>query len=1716
MDMFKKQWVAKASLALSFLSLAVVSSMNAGADDTELFTQPPGATAPAPTVTFLLDNTSNWSRASQAWPDASTAGGAELASIATIASSVTKPINLGLAEFTSGGAYLRFGARPMYGTSGSVANAAAFADLLNSVSVNSPAEKINSNASNPEMGAGLYEIHKYYNGLTPYAGGTASNGLADYSTNPTGSPKTGKNEGLTSGWAYASAGGSYVAPFAAGDCGKKYVIMVVNNANGGYPTGAATYESASVTATTVAGSSTFIPSWAAYLYKNDNTVVYVLDAYNAQQNVPYSTMLAATAKSGGGRYFAVKSSSDIQTALTTIFNEIQSVNDVFAAAALPVSANVRGTDLNQVYLGVFRPDPYARPIWPGNLKEYSLGLDSTGNLQIVDSVGAVALSSTTGFAANGAISYWTSANNYWAFSPNSSSASPNSDSPDGPVVERGGANEILRWNTSTSATRSEASRTVYTYVGSSPGSAVDLSACSGVSCQFVDSNTAMTSVMFGASSAANRTAIIAWARGADLNDDNSDGSVADIRSTAHGDVIHSRPAVVNYNRYGDDNDVVVYYGSNDGLLHAVQGGTSGPTTTLSNGRPLGGQEYWAFAAQEFFSKMLRQYNNSPAITFNATSGSTTTAATAIVSGSGYGVINSASAGVRSGAVITGSASVPAGASVSGVDVASSATLTSAATADGRAIAISATISASGSFASGSANINLATTPTGLAIGQAVVDANGSLPSSGGYTIASIASGSGAAFSLSNPASASSGSPAGNTTVYSVPAMSVYGVLNSNAAAVYFPGLASLPAQITTGQSVAVGAGTGAFAASSTLSSISGTNADLATLSTGTVSAGYASNVIAESSVSSATGASTVGTGAAQTCASATTCTLNVVSSASLKVGMRVVLPGSTITPASSQLLISAIGSGTQFTTAASDGASFSATSITKNGSIAHYPRTLVNIAGQPLSATLGTSKLVLDGISSYISQPAPTVATMGAYLITAVAQPAFVTTLTGGTAANKPAWISGTASFTGSAGGSAGTSAAVPKLTVSSNPSTTGYGRVDFTTSQPTFYTLASNVVAMGTSGDATKIKVGMTVTSANVAAGTTVLTAAPAASTVITVKDSTGATWIPASSSASDVMTFSIPFSLITIKGSTSVGLLSGDPTTVPSTWTLSGTGISAGTTFTPVGAGALGATQTFVDFGVSLATGSSSPTLTYTVAPNGSGKPYFFDGPIGVYRHDANGDGKIVAGSCVAGDCDKAMIFVPMRRGGRMIYAFDVTVPAQPKLVWKKGCTDAGVCDSGWGEMGQSWSQPQTTTLADGTLGLIFGAGYDSPYDDNDPATSSVSRTMGRGVFVVNANTGAIIRVFSGVAGSASQNAAPSASTSDTPYMSCSVPGDVAILTKDPVTGQTRSAFRAYVGDTCGQMFRLDISNTDPSKWFATPLFSGGYKYWSTQSTFPNDGAKIPGGAAAENLDMQNRKFLFQMDVVYGGSDANGAFFYVLGGTGDREHPFNGYGDGSHPYSSTVVNRFYMVKDYNTATDATWAGSNPLVAPPGNPGRAGTGTPARNTFPVLESDLYDATTDAAQLGTSAQQTAALASLTSGGAGSVYNGWKITLDIGEKVVGSATTSSNYVFFGTNLPNRSTTSACTTNLGEARLYQVGIVNAGAAPSNSYSGAITSATQRYTVSPGGGLPPSPVPVAVVINGQYKEGIIVGTQMQSPATSTYGSRIRVYYKKIIDKQ
>lgn len=596
---------------LAVVGWLLLCAVQARADDTDLYNQPPGTNPPAPNILFILDNTANWSRASQKWVGSSTAGDAELLAIKNFVAGLTKPANVGLMMYTTTGhtgGYVRFGVRDMTST----VNNQAFQKLLAGVNVTSPTDKVNQSSGG--IANSFYEAWLYFKGTNSWAG---MDGSADYAGN---GGATGAGEGLTSNFAYASSSANalYNTPVGT-NCAKNYIIFIGNNGPAASP--AVPLTSDPSTSTLSSYSYTVTPdvqsTWARFLRlrpdlaagslaaANGYVTTYTIDAYNAQQNAAYTTVLQNMAKSGGGKYYQAGSDTSLQTSLATILTQIQAVNSVFAAASLPVSVSVRGTFLNQVYLGVFRPDASAAPNWTGNLKQYQLGVDTTSStpqLFLTDSNGLAAENPNTGFVVPNAVSFWTQTSTFWnpLYYVNSQGVGGSSDSPDGDLVEKGGAAQYIRTTFATSQT----SRNVYTCTGTcTNGSAL-------LSTPFNTSNTAITQTVLGAASSTEHDAIINWVRGGNANLDdpsNATSAATNVRGFVHGDVLHSRPAVINYNRNSDD--LVVYYGSNDGMLHAVKGGQ-----TLANGD---GNELWTFVAPEQFSQLKRLRDHTPTISSTA-------------------------------------------------------------------------------------------------------------------------------------------------------------------------------------------------------------------------------------------------------------------------------------------------------------------------------------------------------------------------------------------------------------------------------------------------------------------------------------------------------------------------------------------------------------------------------------------------------------------------------------------------------------------------------------------------------------------------------------------------------------------------------------------------------------------------------------------------------------------------------------------------------------------------------------------------------------------------------------------------------------------------------------------------------------------------------------------------------------------------------------------
>jgi hypothetical protein len=387
-------------------------------------------------------------------------------------------------------------------------------------------------------------------------------------------------------------------------------------------------------------------------------------------------------------------------------------------------------------------------------------------------------------------------------------------------------------------------------------------------------------------------------------------------------------------------------------------------------------------------------------------------------------------------------------------------------------------------------------------------------------------------------------------------------------------------------------------------------------------------------------------------------------------------------------------------------------------------------------------------------------------------------------------------------------------------------------------------------------------------------------------------------------------------------------------------------------------------------------------------SPKPFYFDGSTGQYQNTDN---------------SKVWIYPAMRRGGRMLYSFDVTTPTSPTLKWRRGCpnlTDDTGCTTGMDGVGQTWSTPQLANVNGYKVGganapvVIVGGGYDG-CEDADTASPSCSSPKGARVYVLDANTGDVIRAFS---------------------TDRSVIADLALVD----TNFDGVVDAAYAADTGGNIYRVDFPTTatDSTSWAI-------HKVAYTNVT-PGD---------------SHRKFQFEPSVLpYQGK------VYVAISSGDREHPLSV----SYPYTTPVVNRFYVYLDDPARTTATDLDGNKMLDKSG-------GTPSCSSPGILPG------------------------------GSSY-GWHMDLNLfgqGEQGVTSPIIIGGMVSFSTNRPVVSG-AMCTTSLGEARGYWVNLLNgSGAIGVNGTCGG--SLSQTFI---GGGLPPSPVAATVNVDGK-NQTIVIGS-------------------------
>lgn len=262
--------------------------------------------------------------------------------------------------------------------------------------------------------------------------------------------------------------------------------------------------------------------------------------------------LEDAASAGGGQYLTSSNASGLADALQSIVADITAQNSTFVAPSVAVSAYNNLGFRNELYYALFRPASGTN--WPGNVKKYKLITteDSDGKLNsiIADQNSNSAIDDATGFFKESASSFWSSG-------------------ADGADIAKGGAAVKLKDRTD---------RKIYTWHG---GDKAAGSVAESLKDFKTSTSTQITNIMLGASNGTERANIVNWI----------------INNTGRmGDVLHNEPRLVAYktdedlvraNTSDSQEDLVMFVGSNEGFIHAID--------------PKNGNELYSFIPKELLN-----------------------------------------------------------------------------------------------------------------------------------------------------------------------------------------------------------------------------------------------------------------------------------------------------------------------------------------------------------------------------------------------------------------------------------------------------------------------------------------------------------------------------------------------------------------------------------------------------------------------------------------------------------------------------------------------------------------------------------------------------------------------------------------------------------------------------------------------------------------------------------------------------------------------------------------------------------------------------------------------------------------------------------------------------------------------------------------------------------------------------------------------------------
>ena len=251
----------------------------------------------------------------------------------------------------------------------------------------------------------------------------------------------------------------------------------------------------------------------------------------------------------------------------------------------------------------------------------------------------------------------------------------------------------------------------------------------------------------------------------------------------------------------------------------------------------------------------------------------------------------------------------------------------------------------------------------------------------------------------------------------------------------------------------------------------------------------------------------------------------------------------------------------------------------------------------------------------------------------------------------------------------------------------------------------------------------------------------------------------------------------------------------------------------------------------------------------------------------------------------------------GGEGYYALDVTNPvnfsqgnASSLLLWD-------FTRSNDADLGDTYDQPSIVLMANGDWAAVVGNGYNS--------TQNAGATGHAVLYILNISTGAIIKKL------------------DTGYGSLTAPDGLS--TPAVITGGTGSNVAAYIyaGDIDGNMWKFDVTSTNPAQWGSAytlhgqpaPLYSAEDSSGNPQPI--TEQPQIGSGPPLSGYPTGN--------MVYFGT---GSYFLTGDTTTTNTQTFYGIWDNGAPVPSRVANPSALVAQTITTVVAVGSSSYRVVS--------------------------------------------------------------------------------------------------------------------------------------------------------------------------------------------